>query len=60
MDAMQLERSIREMEERVRALLERTSSDDSWACQNELREAVERLRELRALRDGVEAPTPGF
>ena len=58
MDGMELEQRIREAEERVRALLVRTSADDSYACQSELREAVEQLRELRAKRyenEGVAA-----
>jgi hypothetical protein len=55
MDGFELERRIRETEERVRALLARTSNDDTWACQNELREAMQQLRELRAMRRGAAA-----
>lgn len=47
MDGNELEQRIREVEERVRSLLARTSNDDSYACQAELREAVALLRELR-------------
>ena len=54
MDGMQLERKIREAEERVRALLARTSQDDSYACQAELREAVSQLRALRVERYGAD------
>ncbi|WP_373046769.1 hypothetical protein [Vulgatibacter sp.] len=54
MDGIQLERKIREAEDRVRALLVRTSADDSYACQTELREAVENLRSLRNQRYGSE------
>ncbi len=54
MDGVQLERKIREAEERVRALLVRTSQDDSYACQAELREAVAQLRVLRAERYGAD------
>ncbi len=54
MDGIQLERKIREAEERVRALLARTSQDDSYACQAELREAVSQLRALRAERYGAD------
>jgi len=52
MDGNLLERRIREAEERVRALLARTSQDDSFACQTELREAVDNLRSLRSQRYG--------
>jgi len=58
MDGIELERRIREAEERVRALLVRTSADDSYACQSELRDAVEELRGLRALRGGEEEGLP--
>ena len=47
MDASVLERLVAEAEDRIRALLERTTSDDSHAVQFELREAVEALRALK-------------
>jgi len=60
MDGSLLERKIREAEDRVRALLARTSQDDSYACQTELREAVSQLRSLRTQLygsdEGVYAP----
>jgi hypothetical protein len=47
MDVSVLERLVAEAEARERALLERTSSDDSHSIQFELREAVETLRALK-------------
>jgi len=52
MDGNLLERLICDAEDRVRALLARTSEDDSYACQAELREAVQHLRALRERREG--------
>lgn len=50
MDGLELEEKIHEAEDRVRSILLRTSNDDSFACQNELREAMDELRVLRARR----------
>ena len=50
MDGLELDEKIREVEDRVRSILLRTSNDDTYACQNELREAVDELRALRARR----------
>ena len=52
MDGIQLDTQIREAEDRVRRLLDESCRDDSYSCQAELREAVERLRHLRAHRYG--------
>ncbi len=58
MDGMGLHRLLEQAEARVRQLLERTSRDDSYASQVELREAVEVLRSIRARLEGAGEGAP--
>ena len=58
MDGMGLHRLLEQAEARVRQLLERTSRDDSYASQVELREAVEVLRAIRARLEGAGEGAP--